>query len=204
LKKQLIIVLAFLFVLGCSVPSIRPFSFLGLNFGQNKESLLAKGFECESESSSKTADFNCVKNIDGRKITVNLLQNNVIRSIESSGYYTGEKKTCDNSLFAVENLLTRKYNASLSYETINVGKSIIRVNDKTMLINGEKFAANDGPGKLSEKIDYNDNENEDVRKINFFIQCIVIDKNKYMFSVKFENENASSEDFAKTLNFDYK
>lgn len=92
------------------------------------------------------------------------MQNNVIRSIESSGYYTGEKKTCDNSLFAVENLLTRKYNASLSYETINVGKSIIRVNDKTMLINGEKFTANDGPGKLSEKIDYNDNENEDVRK----------------------------------------
>jgi hypothetical protein len=187
-------------LVGCENPSMKAFSFLGLDFNQTGTDLEKKGFVCDEKSS--TTDINCKKNSEGKQVVVNLFQNGVIRSITLIGKYTGDKQSCDDSLFAIESLLEQEFNAQISYEFIIRGKSRIRINDKTISMNGETYKANDGSGVIVEKLDYKDPEHSDSRIISYFGQCVMLKNLEYTLSARFENKNTGTEDFLKTLKKD--
>jgi len=196
-KKIILAGIVSAILIGCSAPSMKPFSFFGLNFNQTRDDLIKNGFVCDDKSS--TTDLNCRKDAEGKKVIVNLFQNSVIRSITVVGNYTGNKVSCDNSLFSIEDLLNREFNAQISYDFIIQGKSQVRVNDKTISINGSTYQSNDGRGIIKEKLDYKDPEKSDSRIISYFGQCVMVQGSEYTLSVKFENQSSGGEDFLRTL-----
>jgi hypothetical protein len=195
--KKIIIICALLALAGCDKPSMKPFSFSGLNFTQTKEDLLKNGFVCNDET--KTTDIDCVKNIERKQVTVNLFPNSVIRSIIVAGTYTGGKESCDNALFSIENMLDEEFNAGIKYEK-TTGDNAVRINNKTVLINGKSYQSNDGRGQIEEKLDYVNPEKSNSRIISYFGQCIVTDNNEYNLSLKFENKTSGGEELLKTMN----
>lgn len=184
-------------LIGCENPSMKAFSFFGLDFNQTRTDLEKKGFVCDDKSS--TTDINCKKDSEGKRVIVNLFQNSVIRSITLIGNYTGDKQSCDDSLFSIESLLEKEFNAQISYEYVIHGKSHIRINDKTISMNGETYKANDGSGTIIEKLDYKDPEHSDSRLISYFGQCVMLKSLEYTLSVRFENKNSGGEDFLRAL-----